>query len=465
MTRYDYDLFVIGGGSGGVRAARVAAQYGARVAIAEEHRYGGTCVIRGCVPKKIFVYASEMSHTLADAGAYGWSTGQASFDWATLVANKDREIDRLNGIYIRLLEQAGVQIFHERAVLADAHTLEMAGKRVTARIVLIATGARPRLPDIPGAGHVITSNEAFYLPAFPRHVTIAGGGYIALEFAHVFRGLGAEVTLVHRSGQLLRGFDDDVRTEVTTRARASGIDVRVETAIEAVGSSGGSPPGSSGGAGNAQGGRLQAMLSGGVRIDTDVVMAAIGRIPNTADLGLEAAGVALRSSGAVQVNSYSRTSAENIYAVGDCTDRVNLTPVAIREGQAFADTVFGDQPVEVDYSCVPTAVFSQPPVGSVGLTEAQAREQFGEVNVYMTRFRPLKYALPNRDERVLMKLVVDGSSQRVLGVHVVGPDAPEIIQATAIAVRMGATKRDFDATIALHPTTAEELVLLRTKLR
>jgi glutathione reductase (NADPH) len=461
MTRYDYDLFVIGGGSGGVRAARIAAQHGARVAIAEEHRYGGTCVIRGCVPKKIFVYASEMSHTLADAGAYGWSTGQASFDWATLVANKDREIDRLNGIYIRLLEQAGVQIFHERAVLADAHTLEMAGKRVTARIVLIATGARPRLPDIPGAGHVITSNEAFYLPEFPRHVTIAGGGYIALEFAHVFRGLGAEVTLVHRSGQLLRGFDDDVRTEVTEAARASGIDVRVETAIESVGS----PPGSTGGAGKAKGGRLQAVLSGGARLDTDVVMAAIGRIPNTADLGLEAAGVALRPSCAVQVDSYSRTTAENIYAVGDCTDRVNLTPVAIREGQAFADTVFGNQPAEVDYSCIPTAVFSQPPVGSVGLTEAQARERVAEVDVYMARFRPLKYALPGREERVMMKLVVDGSSQRVLGVHVVGPDAPEIIQATAIAVRMGATKRDFDATIALHPTTAEELVLLRTKLR
>jgi glutathione reductase (NADPH) len=459
MTRYDYDLFVIGGGSGGVRAARIAAQLGARVAIAEEHRYGGTCVIRGCVPKKIFVYASEMSHALADAGAYGWSTGPASFDWRTLVANKDREIDRLNGVYLRLLEQAGVMSFHGRAVLADAHTVELDGQRVTARIILIATGARPRRPDIPGAEHVITSNEAFYLPAFPRHITIAGGGYIALEFAHVFRGLGAEVTLVHRSGALLRGFDDDVRTEVTDGARASGIDVRVETSIAGVRSGVGA------GVRDSQGGRLEATLSGGARIETDVVMAAIGRTPNTADIGLEAAGVALRPSGAVQVDGYSRTTAENIYAVGDCTDRVNLTPVAIREGQAFADTVFGDRPTEVDYGYIPTAVFSQPPVGAVGLTEAQARQQCAQVDIYLARFRPLRYALPGRDERVMMKLVVDGSSQRVLGLHVVGPDAPEIVQCTAIAVRMGATKQDFDATMALHPTTSEELVLMRTKLR
>jgi glutathione reductase (NADPH) len=451
MERYDYDLFVIGGGSGGVRAARISAQHGARVAIAEEHRYGGTCVIRGCIPKKIFVYASEYSHHLADAAAYGWSTGPASFDWATLVANKDREVDRLNGIYVRLLEKAGVTIFHGRAALADAHTLEVDGRRVTARIVLVATGSRPRMPEIPGADRVISSNEAFYLRSFPRHVTIAGGGYIAVEFAHVFRGLGAEVSLVHRSSNLLRGFDDDVRTEATARARAAGIDVRMETVIQAVD----------------QGpeGRLGAVLGGGARLETDVVMVAIGRIPNTANMGLEAAGVALRPGGAVEVDKRSRSSVEHIYAVGDCTDRINLTPVAIREGQAFADTVFGNQQVEVDHEHVPTAVFSQPPVGAVGLTEAQARERFARVDIYMTSFRPLQYAVPGRNERMMMKLVVDGDSQRVLGVHMVGPDAPEIIQCVAIAVRMGATKQDLDATMALHPTTAEELVLMRTKLR
>ena len=451
MKRYDYDLFVIGGGSGGVRAARIAARHGARVAIAEEHRYGGTCVIRGCVPKKIFVYASEYQHHLADAAAYGWSTGAVSFDWATLVANKDREIDRLNGIYLRLLEQAGVTMLNGRAALADAHTLEVDGRSVTAGVVLVATGARPLLPEIPGAERVITSNEAFYLRSFPRHITIAGGGYIAIEFAHVFRGLGAEVTLVHRGSQLLRGFDEDVRAEVTQGARAAGMDVRLETKITAVD--------------ELPQGRLGAVLPGGARVETDVVMAAIGRVPNTAGLGLEAAGVDLRPSGAVQVDGRSRTSVAHIYAVGDCTDRINLTPVAIREGQAFADMVFGQKLTDVDYDCVPTAVFGTPPVGVVGLTEAEARAQFDQVDIYMARFRPLKYALPGRDERVMMKLVVDGDSQRVLGAHLVGPDAPEIIQVMAIAVRMGVTKAQLDATTALHPTTAEELVLMGPKLR
>jgi glutathione reductase (NADPH) len=451
MKRYDYDLFVIGGGSGGVRAARIAARHGARVAIAEEHRYGGTCVIRGCVPKKIFVYASEYGHHFADAAAYGWSTGEVSFDWATLVANKDREIDRLNGIYLRLLEQAGVTTFNSRAVLADAHTLDVDGQQVTAGVVLVATGARPMLPEIPGAGRVITSNEAFHLRSFPRHITIAGGGYIAIEFAYVFRGLGAEVTLVHRGSQLLRGFDEDVRAEVTQGARAAGMDVHMETVITAVD--------------ELPQGRLGAVLAGGTRSATDVVMAAIGRIPNTAGIGLEAAGVAVRSSGAVQVDKRSRTSVAHIYAVGDCTDRINLTPVAIREGQAFADGVFGQKVTDVDYDCVPTAVFGSPPVGVVGLTEAEARAQFDQVDIYMARFRPLKHALPGRDERVMMKLVVDGDSQRVLGVHLVGPDAPEIIQVMAIAVRMGVTKEQLNATTALHPTTAEELVLMGPKLR
>ncbi len=456
MTRFDYDLFVIGGGSGGVRAARIAAEHGARVAIAESFRYGGTCVIRGCVPKKLFVYASEYRHTLADAAAYGWDTaGPARFDWATLIANKDAEIDRLNGIYIKLLERAGVEIFHGRATLDDAHTVAIDGaepKRVTAQTILIATGSRPRLPHIPGGEHVITSNEAFHLPRLPAHITVVGGGYIAVEFAHIFAGMGASVSLVHRGAKVLRGFDDDVRADVTEGlASHSGVDNRLSNEINRID--------------KLPSGRLQATLKTGGTLETDVILCAIGRIPNTDNMGLEAIGVSLQDEGAVAVSAQSQTTVNNIFAVGDCTDRVNLTPIAIREGQAFADAQFGGGVAEVDYEHIPTAVFSQPPVGTVGLTEAQARERYGDIDIYLSRFRPMKYTLPGRQERTMMKLVVDRDSQRVVGVHMVGLDAAEMIQCVAVAVRMGATKADLDATVAVHPTTAEELVLMRTKTR
>ncbi|ACY18203.1 glutathione-disulfide reductase [Haliangium ochraceum] len=451
MSTYDYDLFVIGGGSGGVRAARIAAQHGARVAIAEEHRYGGTCVIRGCVPKKLFVYASEFGHAIEDSAAFGWQSSAPSFDWATLIANKDREIDRLNGIYERLLGNSKVTLHHGRATLVDAHTVEVEGQRHSTRVILVATGSRPRRMEMPGAEHVITSDEAFYLPELPQRVLVVGGGYIAIEFAHIFRGLGAEVSLIHRGDKLLGGFDDDIRTEVTTGAMARGIDLHLEDEVAAVE--------------KRADGSLVATLRSGTVIDAGVVMAAIGRIPNTDKMGLEHAGVQLRENGAVHVDRYSHTGAESIYAVGDCTDRVNLTPVAIREGQAFADMVFGEHTVELDYEHIPTAVFSQPPVGTVGLSEAEARAQLASVDIYMSRFRPMKYTLPGRDEHVMMKLVVDGETQRVVGVHMVGIEAAELVQCLAISVRMGATKDDFDATLAVHPTTAEELVLMRNKVR
>ena len=450
MSAFDFDLFVIGGGSGGVRAARIAAQSGARVAIAEEHRYGGTCVIRGCVPKKLFVYASEYGEEIAEAASYGWTTGPVSFDWKTLVANKDQEIDRLNQIYISMLDKAAVKIFHGRAVLADAHTLEVAGERITARIILVATGSRPRRSGIPGVEHIITSDEAFYLPSFPRRVLLAGGGYISIEFAHIFRGMGAEVSLVHRGDQVLGGFDDDVRATVAEGFRSRGMPMHLNTVIDAVEKQ---PDGT-----------LRATLANGEVLEADVIMGSIGRVPNTGDMGLEAAGVALDEQGAVIVDQLSCTNVDNIYAVGDCTNRLNLTPVAIREGQAFADTVFGNHPVRVDYEHVPTAVFAQPPVGVVGLTEAQARAQLGEVDIYKSTFRPMRHTMSGREQRIMMKMVVDAKTQRVVGFHMVGRDAPEIIQCTAIAVRMGATKDDFDATVAVHPTTAEELVLMRQKV-
>ena len=450
MSDYDVDLFVIGGGSGGVRAARIAAGYGARVMIAEEYRMGGTCVIRGCVPKKLFVYASRFRGEFEDAVGYGWSVPQSTFDWPTLVANKDREIARLEAAYTATLEKAGVAIAKTRATLADAHTVQLTnGERVRAAHSLIATGGAPSNgASIPGLEHAISSNEAFHLPQLPRRVVIQGGGYIAVEFAGIFAGLGSHVTLIYRGENILRGFDDDVRQHLRMDMEKHGIRVvtgRTITGIEQAGS------------------HYSVRVSDGNHIPADRVMFAIGRLPNVAKLGLEAAGVAVAKNGGIAVDEYSRSSTPNIYAVGDVTNRINLTPVAIREGHAFADTVFGGKSIKVDHTNVPTAVFSDPEIGAVGLTEAQARAQLAKTDVYKAMFRPLKATLSGRDTTVLIKLIVDGSSDCVVGCHIVGEGAAEMVQVAAIAVKMGATKADFDATMALHPTTAEELVTMRTK--
>jgi len=447
MPSYDYDLFVIGAGSGGVRAARVAASHGAKVAIAEESRVGGTCVIRGCVPKKLLAYAAHFHEDFEDARNYGWTVAEARFDWPTLIGNKDKEIDRLNGIYKKLLAESGVALIESRARIADPHTVEVAGRRITAGHILVAVGARPVLPSEPGAEFGITSNEAFHLPQLPKRIVVAGGGYIAVEFAGIFNGLGAEVVQLYRGEQILRGFDDDIRNTLATEMRKKGIDIRVGTTIRRTEKSGDG---------------LRLALSDGATLETDTVMYAIGRKPNTAGIGLDEAGVICGADGAVMVNEYSQSRIESVYAIGDCTNRLNLTPVAIREGQAFAQTVFGGRPTAVDHHTVPSAVFSHPPVGTVGVTEAFARLEFGALDIYRTTFRPLKHTLSGRDERTMMKLVVDRKTQRVVGAHMVGLDAPEIIQTLAIAVKMGATKQQFDQTLAIHPTAAEEFVTLRT---
>jgi glutathione reductase (NADPH) len=450
MAEFDVDLFVIGGGSGGVRAARIAAGHGARVVIAEEYRMGGTCVIRGCVPKKLFVIGSHVRHEIDDAAGFGWTIPEATFHWPTMVANKDKEIARLEGIYATNVEKAGVRIIKARAVIEDAHTLRLSnGETVTAKYILIATGSTPNHgPAIPGIEHVISSNEAFHLPELPRRVVIQGGGYIALEFACIFAGFGSDVTVIYRGDNILRGFDEDVRAHVRSEMEMAGITILTGCTITQI---------------EKRNKELISHLSNGSSIASNQVMFAIGRHPNISGLGLENAGVALNShNGGIAVDSFSRTSVPNIYAIGDVTHRINLTPVAIREGHAFADTVFGNRKVEVDHSNIPTAVFSQPEVGTVGMTEAEARAHFSHVDIYKTAFRPIKSTMSGRDTRVLMKLVVDGSSDRVVGCHVVGDSAAEMIQAVAIAVKMKATKADFDATFALHPTAAEELVTMRT---
>lgn len=449
MAEYDYDLFVIGAGSGGVRAGRMAASHGAKVAVAEEYRVGGTCVIRGCVPKKLFIYASHFSEYVEDAAGYGWSIDEGTFNWSTLIANKDKEIDRLNGIYIRNLEASGVEIFQSRATLQDAHTVNLDnGSSFTAKHILIATGATPFVPEFPGSEHAITSNEAFHLETLPDKIVVVGGGYIAVEFAGIFNGLGVDTTLLYRGPQILRGFDDDVRDALAVEMRKKGIDVQTDSDIAQLEKT-------------ASG--LTATLKSGETLDTGLVMYATGRIPNTAGLGLENAGVELAGKGEVKVDAYSQTTAANIYAVGDVTDRMNLTPVAIREGAAFAETVFNNTPTAVDHSNIATAVFSQPEIGTVGLTEAEAREIYGELDIYKSSFRPMKFILPGREEKMLMKLIVDASSDKVVGCHILGPDAGEMAQLLGIAVKMGATKADFDATVAVHPTAAEELVTMREK--
>jgi len=450
MAEFDVDLFVIGGGSGGVRAARIAAGYGARVMVAEEYRMGGTCVIRGCVPKKLFVIGSHIHHEIEDAAGFGWSIPPVTFDWPTLVANKDKEIARLEGIYTTNVEKSGARIVKTRAVLEDAHTLRLTnGEAVRAKYVLIATGSAPNHgPAIPGIEHVISSNEVFHLQELPKRIVIQGGGYIALEFACIFAGFGSDVTVVYRGENILRGFDEDVRAHVRAEMEKEGITILTGCTVNKV---------------DKPGRELISHLSNGSSIASDQVMFAIGRHPNVANLGLENAGVAINpSNGGIAVDGFSQTSVPNIYAIGDVTHRINLTPVAIREGHAFADTVFGKRPVQVDHANIPTAVFSQPEVGTVGLTETQARAQFSHVDIYKADFRPIKSTMSGRDTRILMKLVVDGSSDRVVGCHIVGDTAAEIVQAVGIAVKMKATKADFDATFALHPTAAEELVTMRT---
>jgi glutathione reductase (NADPH) len=443
----EVDLFVIGAGSGGVRAARIAAAHGAKVAIAEEYRVGGTCVIRGCVPKKLLVYASRFAHEFEDAAGFGWTVPQPTFDWATLIANKDKEIDRLERAYVTNLEKPGVGIIRSRAVLTDPHTIRLAsGETIRATHVLIATGGAPAVGKFPGCEHVITSNEAFHLPALPPRILIHGGGYIALEFAGIFAGLGSEVTVVCRNVEILRGFDEDVRKHLRTEMERRGITIASGETIPAV---------------EKTDGAITVHLKSGKRIAVDTVMYATGREPNVSGLGLEAAGVKLAANGGIAVDEFSRTSVPHIYAVGDVTNRINLTPVAIREGHAFADSVFGNRPTKVDHSCVATAVFSEPEVGVVGMTETQARERHSRIDIYKSSFRPMKATLSGRDTRMLMKLVVEGTGGRVLGCHIVGEGAAEMIQMAAIAIRMGATKADFDATMALHPTAAEELVTMR----
>src|ERR1700716_2930067 len=450
MAEFDVDLFVIGGGWGGVRAARIAAGHGARVMIAEEYRMGGTCVIRGCVPKKLLVYASHIHHEIEDAAGFGWTVPSATFDWPTLIANKDKEIARLEAAYTANVEKSGARIVKTRAVFEDAHTLRLAtGEAVRSKYVLVATGGAPNHGlAIPGIEHVISSNEVFYLPALPKRIVIQGGGYIALEFACIFAGFGTDVTVIYRGDNILRGFDEDVRAHLRAEMEKEGITILTGRTVNKV---------------DKPGKEFISHLSNGSSIASDLVMFAIGRHPNVANLGLENVGVAINpNNGGIAVDEWSKTSAENIYAIGDVTHRINLTPVAIREGHAFADTVFGKRPVQVDHATIPTAVFSQPEVGTVGLTEAEARAHFSHVDIYKTDFRPIKSTMSGRDTRILMKLVVDGSTDRVLGCHIVGDAAAEIIQAIAIAVKMKATKADFDATIALHPTASEELVTMRT---
>src|ERR1700689_3043053 len=450
MAEFDVDLFVIGGGSGGVRAARIAASHGARVMIAEEYRMGGTCVIRGCVPKKLLVYASHIHQEIEDAAGLRGPIPAATFDWPTLIANKDREIARLEAAYTANVEKSGARVVKTRAVFEDAHTLRLAsGEAVKARYVLVATGGAPNHGlAIPGIEHVISSNEVFHLAALPRRIVIQGGGYIALEFAGIFAGFGSDVTVVYRGDNILRGFDDDVRRHLRAEMEKQGITIITGCTVDKV---------------DKHGKEFTAHLSGGSSIAAEQVMFAIGRHPNVAGLGLDKAGVAINpANGGIAVDGFSQTSVTNIYAIGDVTHRVNLTPVAIREGHAFADTQFGKRSVQVDHADIPTAVFSQPEVSTVGLTEAEARAQFSHVDIYKASFKPMKATMSGRDTRMLMKLVVDGTTDRIVGRHIAGEAAAEIVQVLGIAVKMKATKADFDATFALHPTAAEELVTMRT---
>lgn len=452
MANYDYDLFVIGAGSGGVRAARMAAsQYGKRVGIAENMRLGGTCVMRGCVPKKLMVYASHFSHDFEDASAYGWTVIPPTFDWPTLVTNKNTELNRLESVYEGLLSSAGVETINGRGRLIDSHTVEVknvggAARRVTAETILIATGGWPSVPSIPGIEHAITSNEALDLPTLPRRIIIVGGGYIAVEFAGIFNGVGADVSLVIRGDKILRGFDEDVRDTLQDEMQKAGIAIKA---------------GSAGAKIEKTAAGYDLTLENGDVLQADTVMYATGRAPNTKGIGLEDAGVEMDRKGAIVVDPYSKTNVESIYAIGDVTDRMALTPVAIAEAMALLRTLYDKTPTAMDYTNIPTAVFSQPPIGTVGMTEEQAAVDH-DVEVYVSRFRPMKYTLSGRDEKTLMKMIVDKKTDKVLGVHMVGVDAGEIAQGLGIALKAGATKAVFDSTVGIHPTAAEEFVTMRT---
>ncbi|WP_173931454.1 glutathione-disulfide reductase [Chelativorans sp. Marseille-P2723] len=447
MAEFDLDLFVIGGGSGGVRAGRLAAAMGKRVGVAEEYRFGGTCVVRGCVPKKLFVYASQFTEHFEDATGYGWRLGERHFDWPTLVANKDREIARLEGLYRTNLEKAGALTIEGRAVFVDPHTVEVAGKRFTAEKILIATGARPNPHEaLPGREHCITSNEAFHLAELPRSIAIEGGGYIAVEFANIFHGLGVETTLIYRGKEILSRFDGDMRRGLHEAMEAKGIRIICQDIIQRVE--------------KRADGTLEATLKSGGMETYDQIMLAIGRVPNTNGLGLDAAGVETGVRGEILVDEYSRTNVGHIWAIGDVTDRVQLTPVAIHEAMCFLETAFKDNPTKVDHADIATAVFSQPEVGTVGLSEEAAAERFEELEIYRASFRPMRHTLAGRHERTIMKLVVDAASRRVVGVHVLGPDAGEMAQLLGISIKAGVTKDFFDSTMAVHPTAAEELVTM-----
>ena len=449
MTDFDYDLFVIGAGSGGVRAARVSAAHGARVAIAEEYRIGGTCVIRGCVPKKLLVYGAHFAEDLSDARRFGWDVKETRFDWPTLRDNVQEEVSRIEAVYGETLGNQDVAIFKERAVVTGPQGVRLAGGReISAKTILIATGGWPIRPEFPGSEHGITSNEVFHLETLPKRVVIAGGGYIANEFAGIFHGFGAHVTIVNRGDTILRGYDEQIRDRLLQISMIKGIEFKFNAPFKSIVKN--------------EDGTLHVTLGGmSDPIDADIVLFATGRAPNIAGLGLDAAGVELTAKGAVKVDDDNRTSAPNIYAVGDVTDRVQLTPVAIREGQAFADTLFGGTPTRVDYDAIPSAVFSHPPLAGVGLTEAQAKNKYGTIKTYTSDFRAMKNVLAGRNERALYKMVVDAATDIVVGLHMIGPDAPEILQAAAVAVKAKLTKADFDATVALHPSMAEELVLLK----
>jgi len=449
MAEYDYDLFTIGAGSGGVRASRVAAAHGAKVAVAEEYRIGGTCVIRGCVPKKMLVYGAHFAEDLQDAEGFGWTIEGKSFDWVKLRDHVQKDIDRLEGLYTDTLSNHEVTIFDERAEITGDHEITLAsGKVVTARYILIATGAQPARLEFPGAEYAITSNEAFHLDKIPERIIIAGGGYIANEFAGIFNEFGSKVCIVNRSDVLLRSYDESLRDRLLQISLTKGIEFKFNTQFESIEKT--------------DDGRFRVKLTGCDEQVVDVVMFATGRSPNTSGLGLETVGVELGKKGEIKVDKFSQTNVDYIYAVGDVTDRVQLTPVAIREGQAFADSVFGSgEPYAVDHSCIPSAVFSHPPIAAVGMTEGEARNHLGSIRVYQSDFRPMKNVVAGRNERGLYKMITDAANDRIVGIHMIGPESPEIMQAAAVAVKAGMTKADFDATTAIHPTMAEELVLLK----